>query len=86
MIKFEIERIEEAEEIIWLVRYDEYVVSIRESDINFDKLYTDYIHIENIDYIYDVLGEEETEERVYYAFEIIEKEVIKEIGRRLRRF
>ena len=84
MIKFEIERIEEAEEIIWLVRYDEYVVSIRESDINFDKLYTDYIHIENIDYIYDVLGEEEAE-RVYYVFETIEKEVIKEIGRRLRR-
>ena len=28
MIKFEIERIEESKEIIWLVRYDEYVVRI----------------------------------------------------------
>ena len=79
MIKFEIERIEEAEKIIWLVRYDEYVVSIRESDINFDKLYTDYIHIENIDYIYDVLEEKEAD-RPYYIFESIEKEVIREIS------
>ena len=80
-IKWEIEEL--IEEYEWLVSYKEegdeltYVVSIKYDDINWDKLYTDYIHIENIDWIYEVYsGDYAGVERAYELFERIEKDVI----------
>ena len=80
-IKWEIEEL--IEEYEWLVSYKEegdeltYVVSIKYDDINREGLYTDYIHIENIDWIYSVSGGDYAGvERAYELFERIEKDVI----------
>ena len=57
-----------------------YVVSINYEDIDFEKCSVNYIHIENIDYIYYISGGEESAiERCYDLFKSIEKEVIETI-------
>jgi hypothetical protein len=85
MNKFEVESI--IEEYEWLVSFKAnevsdlvYVVSICVSDIDFEKNRVDYIHIENIDYLYYISGGDyKIVEKCYDDFESIEKEVIKEI-------
>lgn len=57
-----------------------YVVSINYEDIDWEKRSVNYIHIENIDYIYYISGGEESAiERCYDLFKSIEKEVIETI-------
>ena len=88
MIEFEVENILEGYE--WLVSYREvdmesgasevYVVSINLNDINFEEKRVNYIHIENIDYLYNISGgDERIIERCYDIFSAIEREVIEEI-------
>ena len=74
------------EEYEWLVDFRVegedlvYVVSINYEDIDFEKCSVNYIHIENIDYIYYISGGEESAiERCYDLFKSIEKEVIETI-------
>ena len=86
-IEFEVESILEGYE--WLVSYREielngssevYVVSISLNDINFEENRVNYIHIENIDYLYNISGgDERIIEIGYDIFEAIEREVIEEI-------
>ena len=85
MNKFEIESI--IEEYEWLVSFKAnevsdlvYVVSVCVEDIDFEKNVIEYIHIENIDYLYYISeGDYKIVEKCYDEFESIEKEVIKEI-------
>ncbi len=58
-----------------------YVVSICADEINWEGLYTDYIHIENIDYLYHVYGQDSEDAiyKCYDLFEKIEKEVLSAI-------
>lgn len=77
------------EEYEWLVDFKVegedlvYVVSINYEDIDWEKRSVNYIHIENIDYIYYISGGEESAiERCYDLFSSIEKEVIETIKRR----
>ena len=77
------------EEYEWLVDFRVegedlvYVVSINYEDIDWEKCIVNYIHIENIDYIYYISGGEESAiERCYDLFESIEKEVVETIKRR----
>jgi hypothetical protein len=85
MNKFEIESI--IEEYEWLVSFKAseasdlvYVVSINYEDIDWEKCSVEYIHIENIDYLYDISGGDyKIIERCYDDFESIEEEVVKEI-------
>lgn len=74
------------EEYEWLVDFKVegedlvYVVSINYEDIDWEKRSVNYIHIENIDYIYYISGGEESAiERCYDLFKSIEKEVIETI-------
>ena len=86
-IEFEVESILEGYE--WLVSYREvelngsseiYVVSINLNDINFEENRVNYIHIENIDYLYNISGgDERIIEIGYDIFRVIEREVIEEI-------
>ena len=87
-IEFEVESILEGYE--WLVSYREvdmesgasevYVVSIYFDDINFEENRVNYIHIENIDYLYNISGgDERIIEIGYDIFKAIEREVIEEI-------
>ena len=87
-IEFEVESILEGYE--WLVSYREvdmesgasevYVVSINLNDINFEEKRVNYIHIENIDYLYNISGgDERIIEKGYDIFRVIEREVIEEI-------
>ena len=87
-IEFEVESILEGYE--WLVSYREidmesgtsevYVVSINLNDIDWEKCRVNYIHIENIDYLYNISGgDERIIEIGYDIFEAIEREVIEEI-------
>ena len=91
-IEFEVEVLLERYE--WLVSYKEidindngevnesevYVVSINYNDIDFEENKINYIHIENIDYLYDISGGEgEIIERCYDIFSVIEREVVEEI-------
>ena len=87
-IEFEVESILEGYE--WLVSYREidvndgssevYVVSISLNDINFEENRVNYIHIENIDYLYNISGgDERIIEIGYDIFSAIEREVIEEI-------
>ena len=90
-IEFEVENIIEGYE--WLVSYREidindgtsgasevYVVSINFNDIDFEAKRVNYIHIENIDYLYNISGgDERIIEIGYDIFEAIEREVIEEI-------
>ena len=84
-IEFEVETL--IEEYEGLVSYREidvtdgasevYVVSINYEDIDWEKRSVNYIHIENIDYIYYISGGEESAiERCYDLFKSIEKEVV----------
>ena len=87
-VEFEVETL--IEEYEWLVSYREidinngssevYVVSINLNDINFEENSVNYIHIENIDYLYNVSGgDERIIERCHEIFRVIEREVIEEI-------
>ena len=87
-IEFEVESILEGYE--WLVSYREidvndgsseiYVVSINLNDIDWEKCSVNYIHIENIDYLYNISGgDERIIEIGYDIFKAIEREVIEEI-------
>ena len=87
-IEFEVETLKDGVE--WLVSYREvdvndgssevYVVSICVSDIDFEENRVNYIHIENIDYLYNISGgDERIIEKGYDIFRVIEREVIEEI-------
>ena len=87
-IEFEVESILEGYE--WLVSFREvelesgasevYVVSISFNDIDFEEKRVNYIHIENIDYLYNISGgDERIIEKGYDIFETIESLVIEEI-------
>ena len=86
-IEFELESILEGYE--WLVSFREvelngssevYVVSICVADINFEENRVNYIHIENIDYLYNISGgDERIIEIGYDIFRVIEREVVEEI-------
>ena len=87
-IEFEVENIIEGYE--WLISFREvdindgssevYVVSISLNDINFEENRINYIHIENIDYLYNISGgDERIIELGYDIFKGIEREVIEEI-------
>ena len=87
-IEFEVESILEGYE--WLVSYREidmesgasevYVVSINLNDIDWEAKRVNYIHIENIDYLYNISGgDERIIEIGYDIFSAIEREVIEEI-------
>ena len=90
-IEFEVETLQEDYE--WLVCFREidvdneanvvsevYVVSICAFDINWEDNSVGYIHIENIDYLYDISeGDEEILTRCYDIFESIESLVVEEI-------
>ena len=87
-IEFEVEIL--IERYKWLVSYREidvnngssevYAVSINYNDVDFEAKRVNYIHIENIDYLYDISGEDEgIIELGYNIFNAIEEEVVKEI-------
>ena len=87
-IEFEVESIIEGYE--WLVSYREidindgssevYVVSINLNDIDFEENRINYIHIENIDYLYNISGgDERIIEKGYDIFKAIESLVVEEI-------
>ena len=90
-IEFEVENIIEGYE--WLVSYREvdvndgasgasevYVVSINLNDIDFNNNRINYIHIENIDYLYNISrGDERIIEKGYNIFKVIESLVVEEI-------
>ena len=90
-IEFEVETLQEDYE--WLVSFREidvnnganevsvvYVVSICVADINFENNSVNYIHIENIDYLYSISGgDERIIERCHDIFRVIEREVVEEI-------
>ena len=87
-IEFEVESIIEGYE--WLVSYREidindgssevYVVSINLNDIDFEENRINYIHIENIDYLYNISGgDERIIELGYDIFRGIESLVVEEI-------
>lgn len=87
-IEFEVESIIEGYE--WLVSYREvdvesgaseiYVISISLNDIDFNNNRINYIHIENIDYLYNISeGNERIIEIGYDIFKVIEREVVEEI-------
>ena len=87
-IEFEVESILEGYE--WLVCFREidvndgssevYVVSINLNDIDIENNRINYIHIENIDYLYNISGgDERIIEIGYDIFSAIEREVIEEI-------
>ena len=87
-IEFEVESIIEGYE--WLVSYREvdindgsseiYVVSINLNDIDFEENRINYIHIENIDYLYNISeGDERIIEIGYDIFRGIESLVVEEI-------
>ena len=87
-VEFEVETL--IEEYEWLVSYREidinngssevYVVSINLNDINFEENSVNYIHIENIDYLYHISGGDEgIIELGYDIFKVIEREVVEEI-------
>ena len=88
-VEFEVESIT-CDNYEWLVCYREidvndgssevYVVSINLNDINFEKNSINYIHIENIDYLYSISGgDERIIETCHEIFKVIEREVIEEI-------
>lgn len=88
-IEFEVESIT-CDNYEWLVCFREidvndgssevYVVSINLNDINFEKHSVNYIHIENIDYLYHISGgDERIIDLGYDIFKVIEREVIEEI-------
>lgn len=90
-IEFEVETLQEDYE--WLVSFREidvnneanevsevYVVSICGYDINWEENSVNYIHIENIDYLYSISGgDERIIERCHDIFRVIEREVVEEI-------
>ena len=87
-IEFEVESILKGYE--WLISYREvdinngssevYVVSVSLNDIDFENNRINYIHIENIDYLYNISGgDERIIEIGYDIFKAIEREVIEEI-------
>ena len=87
-IEFEVETL--IEEYEWLVSFREidvndgssevYVVSICVSDIDFKENRVNYMHIENIDYLYHISGgDERIIELGYDIFKVIEREVVEEI-------
>ena len=86
-IEFEVESILEGYE--WLVSFREvelngssevYVVSVSLNDINFEENRVNYIHIENIDYLYNISGgDERIIEIGYDIFSAIESLVVEEI-------
>lgn len=90
-IEFEVESIIEGYE--WLVSYREidindgtseasevYVVSINIEDVDFEENRVNYIHIENIDYLYNISGgDERIIELGYDIFSAIESLVVEEI-------
>ena len=87
-IEFEVETLQEGYE--WLISFREielesgssevYVVSICLEDINFEENKINYIHIENIDYLYSISGgDERIIERGYDIFKGIESLVVEEI-------
>lgn len=88
-VEFEVESIT-CDNYEWLVCFREidvndgssevYVVSINLNDINFEKHSVNYIHIENIDYLYHISGgDERIIDLGYDIFKVIEREVIEEI-------
>ena len=88
-VEFEVESIT-CDNYEWLVCFREidanngasevYVVSIYVSDINFEENRVNYMHIENIDYLYHISGgDERIIERTYDIFSVIEREVVEEI-------
>ena len=87
-IEFEVESIIEGYE--WLVSFREvdvddgssevYVVSINLNDIDWEKCSVNYIHIENIDYLYSISGGDERIIKLGYdIFRVIESLVVEEI-------
>ena len=82
-IEFKVESILEGYE--WLVSYrDEasevYVVSINLNDIDFENNKVNYIHVENIDYLYSISGgDEKIIELGHDIFKTIESLVVEEI-------
>lgn len=87
-IEFEVETLQEDYE--WLVSFREidvesgasevYVVSICAFDINWEDNSVNYIHIENIDYLYNISGgDERIIEIGHEIFRVIEREVVEEI-------
>ena len=88
-VEFEVESIT-CDNYEWLVCFREidvnngsseiYVVSINLNDIDWEKCSVNYIHIENIDYLYNISGgDERIIEIGYDIFRVIEREVIEEI-------
>ena len=89
MVEFKVETL--IEEYEWLVSFKAnddkaseaslvYVVSINFNDIDWKKCSVNYIHIENIDYLYNISGgDERIIEIGYDIFRVIEREVIEEI-------
>jgi hypothetical protein len=85
MNRFEVESI--IEEYEWLVSFKAkdnddlvYVVSINVEDVDFEKCSVEYIHIENIDYLYYISGGDyKIIERCYDEFEGIESLVVEKI-------
>lgn len=81
MVEFEVEVLKEGYE--WLVsfksKYNDlvYVVSICVEDVDFENNNVEYIHIENIDYLYSISGGEIG--KCYDIFEGIESLVVEEI-------
>ena len=89
-IEFKVESILEGYE--WLVSYREidakseasevYVVSINLNDIDFENNKVNYIHVENIDYLYSISGgDEKIIELGHNIFKTIESLVVEEIKR-----
>ena len=87
-IEFEVENILEGYE--WLISYREidvndgasevYVISVSLNDIDFENNRINYIHIENIDYLYNISGgDERIIEIGYDIFRVIESLVVEEI-------
>ena len=87
-IEFEVENILERYE--WLISYREidvndgasevYVISVSLNDIDFENNRINYIHIENIDYLYNISGgDERIIEIGYDIFRVIESLVVEEI-------
>ena len=88
-VEFEVESIT-CDNYEWLVCFREidvndgssevYVVSICVTDIDFEENSINYIHIENIDYLYHISGgDERIIETCHEIFKVIEREVIEEI-------
>ena len=66
--------------IIEQISNDEYLLELNNKYIISYYISQDYIHIENIDYLYNISGgDERIIEKGYDIFKVIEREVVEEI-------